>query len=109
MKKQQREEELKHKAEEKARKAAMRKAKLLEKQSQKPTRRKQGKRTSSSMPDVAAETTCGVPTDAPVADVTIDNLTPHAPGATTDELADETHSSRGPSKRKSTSHIQPNA
>ena len=109
LKKQQREEELKRKAEEKAHKAALREAKLLEKQSQKPTRRKQGKRTSSSMPDVAAETTHDVPTDAPVADVTTDNLTPHAPGATTDELADETHGSRGPSKRKSTSHAQPNA
>ena len=61
-KKQQRAEEVKHKAEEKTSKAALREAKLLEKQSQKPTRRRQGKRTSCSMPDVAAYMTCDVPT-----------------------------------------------
>ena len=62
MKKQQREEEVKRKAEEKARKTALREAKLLEKQSQKPTRRRQGKHTSCSMSDVAADMTRDVPT-----------------------------------------------
>ena len=60
------------------------------------------------MPDVAADTTRDVPTDAPVTDVTTDNLTPHVPAATTDDLANEAHSSKGSSKRKSISHTQPN-
>ena len=95
----------------------MKEAKVFEKQL-KPTRKRQGKHTSS-LPDAAAEsssssvaaervTTSGVaanvtpdhnvPTDALVPDVTI----------TTGNVADDTHRSRGPSKQKS-SHTQPNA
>ena len=41
--------------------------------------------------------------------MTTNNLMHHVPGATIDELADETHSSGGLSKRKSTGNVQPNA
>ena len=103
LKKKLKEEELKRKQEEKARKAALKEA---EKQRKKPIRRKQGNRRSSR-PEVAADNlTADVPTDDPVADVTTDD--PVA-DVTIDNQADEPCSSRGPSKRKSTSHAQSSA
>ena len=116
LKKQQREQELKRKAEERAHKAALKEAKLLEKQL-KPTRKRQGKRTSG-LPDAAVEsssssvavesTTSGVAANVtPDHNVPTDALVP-AVTITTGNVADDTHRSRGPSKRKS-SHTQPNA
>ena len=103
MKKKLKEEELKCKQEEKARKAALKEA---EKQRKKPIRRKQGNRRSSR-PEVAADNlTPDVLTDDPVADVPKDD--PVA-DVTTDNQADEPCSSRGPSKRKSTSNAQSSA
>ena len=54
MKKQLEEEELKHKKEERTHKAAMKEAKLLEKQSNKQTRARKSKCTGS-MPDVTTD------------------------------------------------------
>jgi len=71
------EEVLKHKVEEKACKAALKAAKLLNKQSNKPTRRKQSKHISSmnNMPDVIVDNLKpDVITDDPLADVVTDNL-----------------------------------
>ena len=91
LKKKLKEEELKYKQEEKACEAALKEA---EKQRKKPIRRKQGN-CRSSRPEVAADNLMpDVPTDDLVADVTTDNQ------------ADEPCSSRGPSKRKSTSHAR---
>ena len=93
---------MKRKQEEKAHKAAL---KVAEKQRKKPIRRKQGNRRSSR-PEVAADNlTPDVPTDDPVADVTTDDPV----DVTIDNQADEPCSSRGPSKRKSTSHAQSSA
>ena len=98
LKKQLKEEEQKRKKEEKAHKAALKEAKLLEKQSKKPTRGKKSKPTSS-MPNVAADNlTLGEATDGPSAD------------AATDNVAEEsTCSDKGPSKRKSTDNARSNA
>ena len=97
MKKQQREQELKHTAEERARKPALKEAKLLEKQL-KPIRKRQSKHTSSLPNAAAGAGSSGVAAQSPTSDI--------GAGMTPDHLL----RSRAPSKRKSAaSHTQPNA
>ena len=97
MKKQLKEEELKHKKEERARKAAMKEVKFFEKESNKQTRARKSKRTGS-MPDVTVD------------NLTLDEATDGLPAdAAADSTAEESTCNNGSSQQKSTGTASFNA